>query len=72
MQIMMKKGIVIRDNSGFQHVYSPSISEEKAQKQIINDLADRVFSGSIGKLILSALSAKKVSTKEMFKIRETL
>jgi len=72
MQIMTEKGLVVRDDSKFQHVYEPAISEEKTQKQLVGDLLDRVFEGSAEKLVMRALSAKKVSPKELAKIRKML
>ena len=72
MQIMTEKGLVSRDDSQFKHVYRPTLTEEKAQKQLVGDLLDRAFSGSAEKLVMRALSAKKVSAKELARIRKTL
>ena len=72
MQIMTEKGLVIRDDSKFQHIYRPAVSEEKTQKQVVGDLLEKVFSGSAEKLVMRALSAKKVSAKELAKIRKML
>lgn len=72
MQIMSDKGLLIRDDSKFQHIYKPAVSEEKTQKQVIGDLLDRVFSGSAGKLVMRALSAKKVSADELAKIKKII
>ena len=72
MQIMAEKGLVLRDESQFKHVYRPALTEEKAQKQLVGDLLDRAFSGSAEKLVMRALSAKKVSAKELLSIRKML
>ncbi|MBW8040919.1 MAG: BlaI/MecI/CopY family transcriptional regulator [Planctomycetes bacterium] len=72
MQIMTEKGILIRDESQRQHVYKPAITEEKTQKQLVGDLLERAFSGSAEKLVMRALSAKKVSAKELERIRKML
>ena len=72
MQIMAEKGLLIRDESQRQHVYKPAITEEKTQKQLVGDLLERAFSGSAEKLVMRALSAKKVSTKELKRIRKML
>lgn len=72
MQIMTEKGLLIRDESKFKHVYEPAISEERTQKQLVGDLLERAFSGSAEKLVMRALSAKKVSAKELEKIRKML
>lgn len=72
MQIMTEKGLVIRDDSKFQHIYKPAVSEEKTQNQVVGDLLEKVFSGSAEKLVMRALSAKKVPAKELAKIRKML
>ena len=72
MQIMTAKGVVVRDDSKFQHIYRPAVSEEKTQKQVVGDLLEKVFSGSAEKLVMRALSAKKVSARELTRIRKML
>ena len=72
MQIMAEKGLVLRDDSQFKHVYRPALTEEKAQKQLVGDLLDRAFSGSAETLVMRALSAKKVSAKELASIKKMI
>ena len=111
MQIMVEKGLLVRDEGGpprgegvpparfrvegvppsnrgqdardtqgpdalatsrRRHIYRPALSEEKTQKQLVRDLLDRVFAGSAEKLVLRALSAKRVSPNELRRIRKML
>ena len=72
MQIMTDKGLLVRDDSTFKHVYKPAISEEKTQKQIVSDVLEKVFAGSAEKLVMRALSAKQVTAEELEKIRQIL
>lgn len=72
MQIMTEKGLLRRDESQFKHIYKPAITEERTQKQLVGDLLERAFSGSAEKLVMRALSAKKVSPKELAKIKKLL
>jgi predicted transcriptional regulator len=72
MQIMTEKGLLVRDESQFKHVYKPAFTEERTQKQLVGDLLERAFSGSAEKLVMRALSARKVSTKELARIRKML
>ena len=72
MQIMAEKGLLLRDNSQFRHVYRPAISEEKMQKQVVRGLADRAFAGSAAKLVMRALSAKKIPNEELSRIRKMI
>lgn len=72
MQIMTDKGLLVRDDTKFQHVYKPAVSEEKTQNQIVGDMMEKVFSGSAEKLVMRALSSKKVSARELEKIKKLL
>ena len=72
MQIMTEKGLLLRDDSQFKHVFKPALTEEKAQKQLVGDLLDKAFSGSAEKLVMRALSAKKISARELASIRKML
>lgn len=72
MQIMTEKGLLNRDDSQFKHIYTPAVTEEKAQKQLVGDLLEKAFSGSAEKLVMRALSAKKVSNKELARIKKMI
>lgn len=72
MQIMLDKDWVLRDERNQSHIYSAKQSEGQTQKLLIRDLADRAFGGSARRLILGALSAKKVSAEELREIRNLL
>jgi predicted transcriptional regulator len=72
MQIMTDKGLLRRNDSQFKHIYKPALREEKAQKQLVGDLLEKAFSGSAQKLVMRALSAKKVPAKKLAKIRKML
>ena len=72
MQIMTDKGLLRRDDSKFKHVYKPAMTEEKTQKLLVGELLEKAFSGSAEKLVMRALSTKKVPAKELGKIRKML
>ena len=72
LQIMMEKGLVLRDETDWPHLYRPTFTEEKTQKQLLASLLDRAFAGSTGKLVLRALSTAKVSAKEREEIKRLL
>lgn len=71
MQIMTDKGLLVR-SAERPHVYRPAVSEEKTQKEVIGDLLNKVFAGSAEKLVMRALSAKKVLPDELKRIRAML
>jgi BlaI family transcriptional regulator, penicillinase repressor len=72
MQIMAAKGLVTRDESRRSHVYSAVPSEEKTQRRLIGELADKAFSGSAAQLVLRALSMKPASREDLAAIRAML
>ena len=72
MQIMAEKGLVVRDESQKTHVYRVAASEERTQKQLVGDLLDRAFGGSMQKLVMQALKSKKASEAELAELRRLL
>jgi predicted transcriptional regulator len=46
LQIMTEKGLVVRDESERAHVYESRYGEQKTQRQLLTDLAERAFGGS--------------------------
>jgi BlaI family penicillinase repressor len=72
MQIMMEKGLLNRDESRRTHVYRPHRPAEKTQQQLVGDLLERAFGGSAQRLVMQALSAKRVTPEELEQIRKLL
>jgi BlaI family transcriptional regulator, penicillinase repressor len=72
LQIMTEKGHVVRDETERAHVYEARYSEQKTQRQLLGDLADRAFGGSAAKLVMQALSGRKTTAEELGAIREFL
>ena len=68
MQVMLERGLLLRDDSKYRHIYTPALPEERTQRQLLTDFLDKAFSGSAEKLVMQLLSAKKLSAKE----RETI
>jgi BlaI family transcriptional regulator, penicillinase repressor len=72
LQIMIDKGLVIRDESERAHVYAARLTEQKTQRQLVTDLLDRAFGGSSAKLVMQALSTKRATAEELSEIRAML
>lgn len=72
MQIMAEKGLVKVDSSQRAHIYTPAQTQQFTQRQLAGDLLDRVFSGSAKGLFVGALSAQRVSKRELAEIRKLL
>jgi len=71
-QIMIDKGLVVRDESRRTHVYRASRSEAHTQRQLVGDLLRRAFGGSALKLVMQALTTKKASAEELAEIRKLI
>jgi predicted transcriptional regulator len=72
MQVMHEKGLLVRNDSKYRHIYTPALPEEKTKRQLVADFLDKAFSGSTEKLVMHLLSEKKISAKERAKIRKML
>ena len=72
MQIMADKGLVDRDDTVRPQIYSARYSEDRTQKQLLTDLIQRVYGGSVKALVLHAIGTQKPSAEDLEKIRKLL
>jgi len=72
MQIMTQKGLVERDESHRSHVYRPVSTQDSTRRGLVGALIEGAFAGSTSQLVLSALSARRASRKELEEIRRFL
>ena len=72
LQIMTEKGLVARDESQRSHIYSARVPQRETQRQLLDDLTERAFSGSASALVMQALSGRKATRAELDAIRRLL
>jgi len=72
MQIMADKGLLERDTTQRQHVYTPTLSQEKAQNAFIQKMLNGLFSGSASSLVIGALNNRQPSSDELREIKDFL
>ncbi len=72
LQIMFEKGLVLRDESERSHVYRARASEQQTQRQLLRDLADRAFDGSLAQVAAHALAMKPVTRAEAADIKKQI
>jgi len=72
MQIMFEKGLVRRDDSNKTHVYTPNVSKEKTQQQLVGKMVDSLFGGSASQLVMQALGTSQPSKEELDEIQKLL
>lgn len=72
LQVMAEKRLVNRDESQRSHVYSANIKAQKTEQSLVSEFVDRVFDGSVQKMVIHALESGKVSDEEIAEIRRLL
>ncbi len=72
MQIMHDKGLLKRDTGNKSHVYTPNVSQEKTQGQLLKRMIDNVFNGSASQMVMQALGNHRADKKELDEIRKYL
>jgi BlaI family transcriptional regulator, penicillinase repressor len=72
MQIMVDKGLLLRDESSMKHVYSAAEEEGKTKSLLLNKFVDTLYNGSVSSLMMQLLGNKKTSKKELDAIKEMI
>ena len=72
LQIMLEKGLVQRDDSERPQIYRATLARERTQRQLLRDLTERAFGGSVKALVLQALATRKSTPEELEEIERLL
>src|SRR5262249_25836138 len=72
MQIMTDKGLVERDDTQRPQIYRARHSQDRTQKQLLVDLIERVYDGSVRALVLHAIGTRKPSAADLEAIERLL
>lgn len=72
LQLMMDKGLVVREPGGKPHTYRATIREEETQGHLLDRFVDTAFGGSALKLVLRALGRSQASRAELDQIQQVL
>jgi BlaI family penicillinase repressor len=65
IQVMCDKGLVACDESSRPQFYAAAKTKEQTQLNLLEDLAQRAFGGSAKKLVMSLLSADRVTLEDV-------
>ena len=63
MQLMADKGLVVRDESEMQHIYSAAVDEGKTKQKMLSRFVETIYKGSSTTLVMQLLGTKKTSKK---------
>jgi predicted transcriptional regulator len=69
MQVMLKKGLLQRDESVRPQLYLATKSKALTQEQMLDDLAQRAFHGSAMRLVMRMVSSGKLSGEELEQLK---
>lgn len=72
LQIMTEKGLVERDETVRPQIYRPKSSQQHTQRQLLRDLLDRAYDGSVKALVMHALGTSKTSPQTLQAIEKLL
>ena len=72
MQIMVEKGLLLKDESIRPQVFRAAIAKERTQVRLLDELIERAFGGSASNLVLRAAAAKRISSTELADIRKLI
>lgn len=71
-QVMTQKGLIERDETVRPQIYSTRVPQEQTQKQLVKDLLNRAFGGSVRQMVMHALSEKEASDEELEQLEQLL
>lgn len=72
MQVMYRKGLLVRSDRYRSHVYEPAQAQAKTLRQLAGSMLEQAFGGSARHLLQSALAGRKVDPQELDDIRALL
>ena len=72
MQIMAEKGLVERDDTRRPQIYRARYSEDRTQKQLLADLIQRAYGGSVKALVMHAIGTRNPSDEDLEAIERLL
>lgn len=69
MQVMLEKGMLIKDDSVRPQIYRPAEPRQTTQRSVVDHLVQTVFDGSTGHLVLRAISDRDLEPEELDEIQ---
>ncbi len=72
LQLMLDKGLVLREDDSKTHIYRAAVREEETQGLLLDRFVDAAFGGSAMKMVMQALGNHPTSADELAQIRSLL
>ena len=72
LSVMLDKQLVKRDETVRPQLFQPAATRDRTQRRMLKDLVQKAYDGSVGSLVMQALSSQKSSPGELAEIRRLL
>ena len=72
LSVMLEKNLVKRDETVRPQIYRTAVTQDRTRQRMLKDLIHKAYDGSVGSLVLQALSSQKSSPDELAEIRRLL
>lgn len=72
LNILQRKGKVARKLRGKAYEYRPVLSRERALRDALGDMLDRMFGGSVEALLMSLVKSKQLDAKKLDKVQQLI
>lgn len=72
MRNLEKKGFLRHDVAERTYVYYPVVSREEAISSMLRNMANRLFDGSAGLLMVHVLESQKLSQEDLRKLKQLI
>jgi predicted transcriptional regulator len=72
LNILHKKGKLKRRLQGRAYQYSATVTEDRASRNAVRDLVDRMFGGSSEELVMSLIKSKQIDAKKIAELSRRL
>jgi BlaI family penicillinase repressor len=72
LNILERKGKVKRKLLGKAYEYRPVLSRDKALREAVSDMLDRMFGGSVEALLMSLVKSRQLDAQKLGKIQQLI
>ena len=72
LNILHRKGRLRRKLLGKAYVYSPVLTRDHAVREVVRDIANRLFRGSVEALVMSLFKTDQITPKRLASLRNLL
>jgi predicted transcriptional regulator len=72
LNIMHRKGFLLRRRKGKRFLFSPKVEKEKVTGRMMGDLLSRLFDDSPSAMVLNLLETSDIDSEELAELRKLI